>query len=194
MDIFYEESALCQSGKKGSRRYKIVSGIAYVLLFLGVTFLTFTIMYIPSVLCIPFAINTVFFMGMWYLLRRFQMRLNLSYDYTFVSGELRIIKVMNVNRRKLVTRFESEGILQIGDVETDSYDRLASDPNTKKVFCTSNDSAAEGKFFMYILVEDGGKKLYILECRETLLMHIMRFAKRSALASDYRPQEKKQAQ
>ena len=193
MDIFYEESALCQSSKRSGLRYKILSGIRYVLLFLWVTFLTFTIMYVPSVICIPFAINTAFFFGMWYLLRRLQMRMNVSYDYTVVSGELRIIKVMNINRRKLVTRFESEAILQIGDVETDSYDRLSSDPNTKKVFCTSNDTAAEGKFFMYILIEDGGKKLYILECRETLLMHVMRFAKRSALASDYRPQEKKQA-
>ena len=193
MDIFYEESALCQSGKSGKRKYKILTWISYVLLVLWVMFLTFTIMYVPSVICVPFAIITAFFFSMWYLLRRLQMRINLSYDYTFVSGELRIIKVMNINRRKLVSRFESEAILQIGDVETNSYDHLAADPNTKKVFCTSNDIAAEGKFFMYILVSDGGKKLYILECRETLLMHIMRFAKRSALASDYVPQEKKQA-
>ena len=194
MDIFYEESSQCRSSKRESRRYKIISGVSYVLLFLAVTFLTFTIMFIPDVMAIWFGINTAFFFGMWYLLRRFQMRLNLSYDYTFVTGELRIIKVMNINRRKLVTRFECEGILQIGDMDSPSYERLALDPNTKKVYCTSNDEAADGKFFMYILIEDGGKKLYILECRETMLMHIMHFAKRTALASDYVSQEKKQAQ
>lgn len=193
MDIFYEESAQCQTRKKESRRYKIISGISYVLIFLAVIFLTFTIMFIPSSVSIWFGVNALFFFGMWYFLRRLQMRLNLSYDYTFVTGELRIIKVINVNRRKLITRFDCERILQIGDVDTPSYERLASDPNTKKVYCTSNDVASEGKFFMYILIEDGGKKLYILECKETLLMHIMHFAKRSVLAGDYVSQEKKKA-
>ena len=193
MDIFYEESAQCQTGKKESRRYKILSGISYVLMFLAVMFLTFTILFIPSSVSIWFGVNALFFFGMWYFLRRLKMRLNLSYDYTFVTGELRIIKVINVNRRKLITRFDCERILQIGDVDTPSYERLASDPNTKKVYCTSNDVATEGKFFMYILIEDGGKKLYILECKETLLMHIMHFAKRSVLSSDYVSQEKKKA-
>jgi hypothetical protein len=45
---------------------------------------------------------------------------------------------------------------------------------------------------MYILAQYNGKKLFILECKETLLMNIMKFAKRTALDRDYVMQEKKQ--
>ena len=117
-------------------------------------------------------------------------RTNISYDYSFVSGELRIVKVFQ-NKRKVVTRLECKNILQIGDAETDSYARLEKDPAVQKVICTSNDVAEAGKFYMYILANDGGKKMYILECREVLLMHIMRFVSRSVLASDYIPQDKR---
>ena len=118
--------------------------------------------------------------------------INVSYDYCFVTGELRISKVFNVNKRKLVTRFDCAEILQIGDMDNSTYDRLKADPTTKEVFCTSNDMPSEGKFFMYILINDNGKKLYVLECRETLLINILKFAPRSVLESDYVMQEKKQ--
>jgi hypothetical protein len=121
-------------------------------------------------------------------------RVNLSYDYTFVSGELRIAKVFNINKRKFICRVQPEEILQLGDVVCDSYDRLASDPTVKKMMFTSNAEPTEGKFFMYMLVNDNGRKLYILECREELLVNILRFVKRGTLSSDYVSQEKKKAQ
>jgi hypothetical protein len=62
------------------------------------------------------------------------------------------------------------------------------------VFCTSNDEASEGKFFMYVLANYNGKKLFVLECREMLLENIMRFAKRTTLDRDYVSQEKKKKQ
>lgn len=194
MDIFYEESSLSQSSKKESRRYKIIHYVSYLFVFLTAIFGIFAIMWTPASICIFFWLNTAFFFGMWYLLYRLKSRLNLSYDYTFVTGELRISRVINVNRRKLQTRFDCENIIQIGDMDSESYEQLASDPTAKKVYYTSNVEPSEGKFFMYILIEDGGKKLYVLECRETLLMHIMRFAKRTSLAHDYVTQEKKQKQ
>jgi hypothetical protein len=137
-------------------------------------------------------INGVLFMGVWFILFKFKARLNVSYDYCFVSGELRISKVVNINKRKLVTRFDCAEIIQIGDIDNSAYNRLKSDPNTKEVLCTSNMEASEGKFFMYILINDNGKKLYVLECREQLLINILKFANRSVLESDYVAQEKKQ--
>lgn len=194
MDIFYEESALSQSSKKESTKYKIIHYISYLFIFLTTIFGLIALRWTPAPICILFWISTAFFFGIWYLLYRLKSHFNLSYDYTFVTGELRISRVVNVNRRRLQTRFDCENILQIGDMDSESYDRLASNPTTKKVYYTSNVEPAEGKFFMYIYIEDGGMKLYVLECRETLLMHIMRFAKRTTLASDYVSQEKKQKQ
>ena len=129
---------------------------------------------------------------LWFILYRIKQRINVNYDYIFVSGELRIARVINVNKRKLVTRLECSDMIQVGDVDNPSFERFRSDPTTKMVVCTSNDAPAKGKFFMYILIDDNGKKLYVLECREKLLVEMMKFAKRTVLESDYVPQEKKQ--
>jgi hypothetical protein len=85
-------------------------------------------------------------------------------------------------------------MIQVGDIQNSSYERFRSDPSTKEIICTSNTEAAQGKFFMYILANDNGKKLYILECKEQLLVNIMKFAKRTVLESDYVSQEKKKNQ
>ena len=44
---------------------------------------------------------------------------------------------------------------------------------------------------MYILINNDGKKLYVLECRELLLVEMLKFMKRTVLESDYVSQEKK---
>jgi hypothetical protein len=204
MDVFYEESAIMQNAKKGERKYKIFHILSMIFLVVGIILVFPTIMFIPIgsgdaearataiALFVFFLSQTLLFLGLWFLLYRWKSTINVSYDYCFVTGELRISKVFNVNKRRLVTRFNTEEILQIGDIDNSSYERLKSDPTTKEVFCTSNEEPAEGKFFMYILVNDGGKKLYVLECRELMLMNILKFAKRSALENDYVMQEKKQ--
>ena len=191
MDVFYEESAIANNSKKESRKYKILQIISNVFLWSGILLLLFEINFFPVQAWFLIVLTIVFFGGIWFLTWRWKKLYNVSYDYCFVSGELRISKVFNINKRKLCARFDCAEIIQMGDAENPSYERFSADPSIKTVFCTSNAVAAEGKFFMYILIENNGKKLYVLECRETLLMHILRFVKRTTLESDYVMQEKK---
>lgn len=196
MDVFYEESSIATTAKKGAKKYKIYSYCSYFFMALAILALIFIILFVPingnpGGLIMSFA--TVFlFIGFWFFFNRLRSNTNVSYDYCFVSGELRISKVININKRRLVAKFDAEDIVQIGDVDSPSFDRFYADPTSKNVFCTSNAEAAEGKFFMYILAEYNGKKLFILECRENLLMNIMKFAKRTVLDHDYVMQDKKQ--
>ena len=202
MDVFYEESSVSSNAKKGEKRYKILNAISYVFLVLWILLLVFAIQWFPikqseeyaglMSMFLLFLWLAVTFFFLWFFITKWKKRINVSYDYCFVTGELRISKVFNVNKRKLVTRFDCAEILQIGDLDNSSYERLKSDPTTKEVICTSNDYPSEDKFFMYILINDNGKKLYVLECRETLLINILKFAPRSVLESDYVMQEKKQ--
>ncbi len=197
MEAFYEESSIAQNAKKGARKYKIWSYCSYFFLFLGIIACLLTVWFIPTKggltgeFLMSFATATLF-MSLWFFFRRLRLNSNVSYDYCFVSGELRISKVININRRRLVAKFDVEDIVQIGDSDCPSFDRFFADPTSKNVFCTSNVEASEGKFFMYILAEYNGKKLFILECREALLMNIMKFAKRTTLDHDYVMQDKKQ--
>ncbi len=197
MEAFYEESSLARNAKRGGRKYKIWSYCSYISLFLGVIALFLAFFSIPTenrltgefIMAI---VTAALFMGLWFVFNRLRSNCNISYDYCFVSGELRISRVVNINKRRLLAKFGVEDIVQIGDIDSPSFDRFFADPTSKNVFCTSNSEAADGKFFMYILAEYNGKKLFILECRETLLMNIMKFAKRTALDHDYVMQEKKQ--
>jgi len=195
MDVFYEESALVHNSGKKKKQYNILSTFSIVFLVLGIIwiiigFYTIDVTQLGSWLF--WGLICVWLFSAWFLLRRWKFRVNVSYDYCFVSGELRIAKVMNINKRKLVARIDCEDMIQFGDIDNPSFDRFRSEPTTKTVLCTSNDTPASGKFFMYILAEYNGKKLFVLECREELLMNILKFAKRNKLESDYVMQEKKQ--
>ena len=167
MDIFYEESAVNQNARSGERKYKIVNAVYYFFLVLTIMGGLGTFFQIPTswedeiTVTMFFMVLFVFltFLGFTLILYFFKRRINVSFDYVFVSGELRIAKVFNVNKRKLVTRLQQEDILQVGDVEAPAFDRLRADPQVKEVVCTPNGTPAEGKFFMYVYVNEGIKKL-----------------------------------
>lgn len=198
MDVLYEESALNQNSKRGIVLHKILKFLFCVFAAGGVITGFMTIAVIPVgegatwgffIVMLALLLTFVAAAAITYFLLR---RLNVSYDYTFVSGELRISKVFNVNKRKRLYVLDSQNVLQMGDADSPSYEILESDPSLKKIVCTSNLEPAEGKFFLYIhYADENGRALYLLECRETLLVNLLRFTKRSALANDYVSQEKK---
>ncbi len=192
MDVFYEESSVSNSGVKDAKKYKIFQILSNVFLVLGIISILMgcNIFGVKEFIAWIFLFSSWFFV-VWFVLFKLKYRFNFNYDYTFVSGELRITRVFNVSKRKPLAKIQPEQIIQIGDVDNVAFDGLHSDPNTKTVYCTANIEASEGKFFMYILVSDNGKKLYVLECREELLLQMMKFVKRTTLESDYVMQEKK---
>ena len=203
MDAFYEESALDKNGARGKKIYQILHIVSMVFLWIGVLLLFVFLVYFPwkasteEEQALQVFVGFLGVLGLscliaWFLFSKFKTRFNVSYDYCFVAGELRISKVFNVNRRKLVARINCEDMIQVGDMDNPSYDAFKADPTVKEVVCTSNSEPADGKFFMYVLANYDGKTLFLLECRENLLMNIMKFAKRSVLETDYVMQDKKQ--
>ena len=203
MEAFYEESALNKNEITEKRLYQILHVVSMVFLFLGVVLAIAFLFNFPWVaptaedkaLQIIFGIAGILaalsFLTSFFF-SKLKKRFNVSYDYCFVSGELRISKVFNVSHRKLVARIDCDDMLQIGDVDNPSYNRFKADPSIKEVVCTPNAEPARDKFFMYVLASYNGKTLFVLECRENLLLNIMKFAKRSVLESDYVMQERKQ--
>lgn len=219
MDVIYEESAVNQKATKDAKKYAVLNILSWIFIIVGIFFLMFTISNAMTAFMsmkpnaeisaemiatakgqaraamFLFGFFAVDFIGLWVLFFLWKRRVNISFDYTFVSGELRIAKVFNINRRKFLYRIESEEIQQLGDVESESYERLSSSPDTKEYLLTPNYEPSDGKFFMYLMTASStGKQLYILECREDLLVNLLKFVRRGTLASDYVMQEKKKAQ
>ena len=203
MEAFYEESALNKNEITEKRLYQILHVVSMVFLFLGVVLAIAFLFNFPWIaptaedkaLQIIFGIAGILaalsFLTSFFF-SKLKKRFNVSYDYCFVSGELRISKVFNVSHRKLVARIDCDDMLQIGDVDNPSYNRFKADPSIKEMVCSPNAEPARDKFFMYVLASYNGKTLFVLECRENLLLNIMKFAKRSVLESDYVMQERKQ--
>ena len=203
MDIFYEESAVNNNATRGGKTYNVLNVFSKIFLTLALIFLVGALMNIP--VCSPGTLTPeqqeawemlrflffgglfggTFFLLLFFYFSYAKSLCNVSYDYVFVTGELRISKVFNVNRRKLVALVESGEMLSIGRVESDSYERLNADPSVKEVVCTPNKEKSEGKDFIYVLSTHNGKTMYIIECRELLVANMMKFVKRTVLASDY---------
>ena len=205
LESFYEESALNINEKNQKYIYTVLHAGQVVFIALAIIWGIFMFGFLPvpnpekgvtfaQILpdWIFFFMVTLSFVGCAILCYVFKRRFNVSYDYVCVSGELRISKVFNQRTRKLVCRLDPADILQVGDIDSPAFDRLASMPGMKEVICTPNMSAASGKFFMYILaVHDGVKKIFLLECRESLLLNMMQYLRRDILDRDYIPQAKK---
>ncbi len=193
MEVFYEESSIAMDARKEAKKYKLIHVFSNVSLAIFIVLVILGISVLPAKDFIGWLIATCsWFFVAWIVLFKLKQRFNVSYDYVFVSGELRIARVINTTKRKFVARLDPEDVLQIGDAESSSFNELAADANVKKIYCTSNAEPVEGKFFMYILVHDDKRKLYVIECREEMLVHYLKFVKRTTLASDYVAQEKKE--
>ena len=203
MDIFYEESAINQKAKRREKLCTVLNILSKVFYVLAIIFLMIGIVNMP--VCSPesveginmeeyefakFLFSTFIFFAVLFGFSGFYLSyirkiINVSYDYAFVSGELRISKVVSTTRRKLVARIDCNDMIQIGNVDSASYERCRLSPDTREIVCTPNKEPAEGKSFVYILAAHNGKTLFVLECRDLLLVNIFKFAKRSILASDY---------
>ena len=107
MDVFYEESSISSDITKGTKKYMILNILSIIFLVLGV-FSIIMLLSIDIAFLVLGILQSVMFFGFWFLFRKWKMRYNLSYDYAFVSGELRIAKVFNINKRKLL-----ENILEL---------------------------------------------------------------------------------
>ncbi len=205
LDSFYEESAVNLNEKKQNTIYSILHGVQVVFVTLAFLWGIFFMGFLPlpdeskGVSFAQILPEWIFFFMVLLSLITFAVicsivkkRYNLSYDYVCVSGELRISKVFNGKKRKLICCLDPADIIQVGDMDGNSYDRLAKMPGIKEVVCTPNLVAAKGKFFMYVLAtHDGAKKIFLLECRENLLVNMMQFLRRDVLDRDYVPQAKK---
>ena len=192
MEGLYEECSVAENQEKRMQKYNTIHVFSQIFLWIAIIMLFLGLFMFPIQLIWFFLIECVFFVVLWIVFNKWNAGVNLSYDYVLVSeGELRISKVINMDGRSLLAKIQCDEIIQIGDVDNENFGRLSQDPNIKTEICTSNETASEGKFFMYILVENDGKKLYVLECKEQLLKYIMQYAKRTALEREYIPQEKK---
>lgn len=185
-DIYYEETAFPQNYNKQKFIYigcRILTVVASVL----AGFFLFLILFspvegnswvLPLLIGVWFILWAVFFS----LLKR---RFYNCYDYIFVTGDIRIVKVINTKKRKAMAIFDSRDVFQVGRYESETYDKLSKTPGIKTIFAPTNKSVYDKEKFYLAATFDGVKHLIVLECTEKFLKHVLMFAGKSILEKEY---------
>ena len=193
-DAFYEESASSQRAATEAKKYTVFHVIGIICIVMAAIHAFFSFAFVPAIIsesegtiALAFGLIQWFspfllFVGLAILMLRWKKRYNVSYDYIFVEDELRISKVFNGKKRKFITKITAESILKMGLCANDSFDRTISGQERSVKYMTPNREPSEGKMFIYIVTSGSvGKSIYVLECREQLLAHLVQAAGRNKL-------------
>ena len=204
-EVFYEESAALHNEKPAKIRYTIFTVVGVVCIISAI----FAVIMIWAAFSTPMSEEQLesitirdFFLSILPLIILFVLMVAgsiflfkkrhsvyLSYDYTFVSGELRVSKVIHNRKRKLLYRLSDERLIKIGRVGSESYKKLKASPDNKEDILTPNEEAAEGKEFFYIQASTNvGKKILVIECRMEMIAMILRYINKNILESEFRQQ------
>ena len=185
-DIFYEESVATRnvSGSKIKLRvFRIASIFSTIMGILFVILLFFSSSLFEIVLSAILMLLS-FFSAYYY--NRKKDTFNIDFDYTFVTGSIRISKVLNNKRRKNIVNFNTTEIITIGKANSQTYLRLTLDKSNKLIVATTNDTPDENKDFYYIHFSVGGeRKLIVLECTELFMYHVLKHSNKSVLEQDF---------
>lgn len=194
-EIFYEESAGMRNKAPAKRMYTIFTIAGAICLIFAILSLLFALTSpvgedgftrsVVIVLVIWIVLFGVMLFGGIFLLRR-RHTFFLEFDYTFVSGELRISKVIHERRRKLLYKIGDEKLIKIGRYGSESYKKLKASPDNREDILTPNNEAAEDKEFFYIQAMTAvGKRILVLECRLQMIYTIVRYMNRNILESEF---------
>lgn len=190
-EFFYEESALTQNVKSAKIKFytfKTISIISFVLMVLWIFIVFYGYQFSENILIdliiilVPFMI----FLLSGIFLGKFKNKFYVDYDYTLVSNSLRFSKVIKNIKRKFIIKFDVSDIEKIGEYGCGLYSKYESMPGITKLILTSNATPDYGKDFYYIVANvDGDKKLLVLECSQTYIVNIMKFANKTILDEEY---------
>lgn len=189
-EVFYEESATIQNVRGANAKYntiKAFSIISYVIAVIWVI-IGFNTPLVDNFLInlIVIGVPIIIFLVTGILLGRLKNKFYVDYDYTFVTGSIRISKVIKNIKRKFVIKFDTDNVERIGKYGSDTFYKYEIMPGIKKHVFTSNYVCSEGKDFYYLVANvEGDKHLMTLECTETFIVNILKFSNKTVLEEEF---------
>ena len=105
------------------------------------------------------------------------------YDYTYVSGSVRIVKIVNNKYRRLVTDFDAKNIISFGKVFGSTYNKYADDKSVKKYYA-SPDAITENDICIYYY-ENGEKALLFMPKDDRFLYVLSRYTGNRKIDEDF---------
>ncbi len=106
-----------------------------------------------------------------------------SYDLAFVDGSIRLDRVFN-NRRKRLLKFDCKNILSIGGVNGDVYNKYINDKSVKKINLLGN--TFYSKDFCVFIEVNGVSYLILIRYDEIFLSNIIRISGGKIIEKSYK--------
>ena len=176
-EVYYEESANPHNLKAQKAIYITYSVLMWISI-IATSLLVFLGLFFGFDILVVFSLVSAVLFGF------FRTKIYYCVDCIFVTGQTRIIKVINYKRRKKIIIFDHNEVVQVGKITSDSFEKVLSVPNIKKIFATPNKYLDEG--FYVQLVQNGQPYVVILECKETYLQHLVACTGRQVIEKDYK--------
>lgn len=181
-DEFYEGSVGPQN-EKSQKTFYVFYNVLFIISIIAFVF-TFYLWFMIGDLgfVVLFCISLVFAVIFFFIRRK----LYLFFDYTYISGEVRIIKVVNGKTRRKFLFIDCKSISQVGKVGSQSFTKLYESKQNKLKIATPNGMHAEKQLYYILAMVNGENVLAILECEETLLAYIVSYRGKTVLEKDYK--------
>jgi len=192
-ELFYEETVNVQNADSQLKKFKTfrtLSIISYTLLFLWLFIVYFaaginTENPLPDIILLLFPAIILFMLGLSFGLLK--NKFCVEYDYSFISGTIRVSRVIANLKRKNIYDFEFRKIEKIGYYDSETYNKYQKSPGVKCVYLTANKTPMENKDFYYIVANlKDGKKLMLIECTKSFIMAIIRFTGMTVLERGFK--------
>lgn len=193
IEVFYEQTVSPKDGAKaqsGFKKMKILSWFTLfsailALIFLYMSFVTLQIPEGGNILTflliniLPLLIITIGLFVLYGVFRSKKHNYLVDYDYTFVSGDIRIAKVINGLKRKPVARINCSDISAVGKISNkDKFIRYSSKPGVKKIIATPNPDNEETVYYASCTYK-GQPSIMLFEPKPEFLINIRKFASRT---------------
>ncbi len=112
------------------------------------------------------------------------------YDYIFIDGSIRIIKVVNNTKRKKVLVFDVKDIRSIGIVGGSTYEKFINYKEVKKLYGLAKGEVMDGDYVFNVYL-DGTNYLLFLRKNENFLRYIVKMIGTTKLDKDFIEEIKK---
>lgn len=189
IESFLEENVTrkdTQFVKHKYRLFQIASIFSIILGCVGLVF-AYLSLYLPVeegssfksvvVVLIFYMVMAIGFFVLAYVFRRLRNNSIVDYDYTFVSGSLRIAKVVNQSKRRPLIAVDCSTIEAMDKIEADTFKRYETMAGMKKVTATPNMDVDGVNLYYLFCKKDSQPTLLIFEPSDALLVQIRRNSK-----------------
>jgi hypothetical protein len=186
-EVYYEETAFPYDYKKQKALLVICRVFITIFMITGIFFALMTINFIPLGIegfLFPLIV-TIWCVLTLVLMYYVKAKLYNCYDYIFVTGDVRIIKVVNTKKRKKLVVFDSKDVFQVGRFESETYEKHKNAPGVKVVFAPTNKYVADKPKYYIGATVDGVKHLIVLECTEKFLYYVLQFSGKHLLEKEF---------